>query len=389
MAQTLASSVSSGLERQIRQVLSIVLILSLPELIANAGSQAEFTNVYSAVLFALLTLTTFAGFVSSWFFATGTIAFLLHGLVAGLSVFLWPLLLVDPSNFLADAKPWIWWTLGIGILSFGLFVKWWIAGHYLVLVSVGWSFLIMSESGGLASAQSAIQDGVYLFLFGGSILGMINLVRRGAKRADEANTQAIESAIEQARIDAVERERQRLDALIHDRVLNTLLVAGKAESAEDQKGAAQLAENAIQTLQEALVEPRSTPSVTPLGLFRALRKAAMQLLPIIEVRTLGGGSEEIPALEAQAITQATLQAIDNAARHSGATRFELVLDSPAPGSLEIIVKDNGSGFRADRLPKDRIGIRTSVIGRMEAIGGQAKINTAPGSGTEIILRWSK
>lgn len=389
MAQTLASSVSSGLERQIRQVLSIVLILSLPELIANAGSQAEFTNVYSAVLFALLTLTTFASFVSSWFFATGTIAFLLHGLVAGLSVFLWPLLLVDPSNFLADAKPWIWWTLGIGILSFGLFVKWWIAGHYLVLVSVGWSFLIMSESGGLASAQSAIQDGVYLFLFGGSILGMINLVRRGAKRADEANTQAIESAIEQARIDAVERERQRLDALIHDRVLNTLLVAGKAESAEDQKGAAQLAENAIQTLQEALVEPRSTPSVTPLGLFRALRKAAMQLLPIIEVRTLGGGSEEIPALEAQAITQATLQAIDNAARHSGATRFELVLDSPAPGSLEIIVKDNGSGFRADRLPKDRIGIRTSVIGRMEAIGGQAKINTAPGSGTEIILRWSK
>ena len=389
MAQTLASSVSSGLERQIRRVLSVVLALSLPEIVVNASSQSAFTNSYSLALLVVLIAATIATVFTSWLSAAGKSMFLIHGIVAGLSVFLWPLLLVDPNSFQTGAKPWIWWTLGIGILSFGLFVKWWIAGHYLVLVSAGWSFLILNDAGGAASIQSAIQDGVYLFLFGGSILGMINLVRRGAKRADEANTKAIESATEQARIDAVERERQRLDALIHDRVLNTLLVAGKAESKSDQRGAAQLAQNAIQSLQEALVEPRSTPSVTPLGLFRALRKAAMQLLPVIEVRTLGGGSEEIPALEAQAITQATLQAIDNAARHSGATRFELVLDSPAPGSLEIIVRDDGSGFRLEKLPKDRIGIRTSVIGRMEAIGGQAIIKTSPGSGTEIILRWSK
>ena len=388
MAQTLASSVSSGLERQIRRVLSVVLALSLPEIVVNASSQSAFTNSYSLALLVVLIAATIATVFTSWLSAAGKSMFLIHGIVAGLSVFLWPLLLVDPNSFQTGAKPWIWWTLGIGILSFGLFVKWWIAGHYLVLVSAAWFFLMINSSGGTASSQSAIQDSVYLFLFGGSILGMINLVRRGAKRADEANTKAIESATEQARIDAVERERQRLDALIHDRVLNTLLVAGKAESKSDQRGAAQLAQNAIQSLQEALVEPRSTPSVTPLGLFRALRKAAMQLLPVIEVRTLGGGSEEIPALEAQAITQATLQAIDNAARHSGATRFELVLDSPAPGSLEIIVRDDGSGFRLEKLPKDRIGIRTSVIGRMEAIGGQAIIKTSPGSGTEIILRWS-
>lgn len=389
MSQTLASSVSSGLERQIRRVLSLVLALSLPEIVVNASSQSAFTNNYSLVLLALLTAATIATVFTSWLFAAGKSMFLVHGIVAGLSVLIWPLLLVDPSSFQTGAKPWIWWTLGIGILSFGLFVKWWIAGHYLVLVSAAWFFLMTNASAGAASIQSAIQDSVYLFLFGGSILGMINLVRRGAKRADEANTKAIESATEQARIDAVERERQRLDALIHDRVLNTLLVAGKAESKSDQRGAAQLAQNAIQSLQEALVEPRSTPSVTPLGLFRALRKAAMQLLPVIEVRTLGGGSEEIPAMEAQALTQATLQAIDNAARHSGATRFELVLDSPAPGSLEIVVRDDGSGFRLEKLPKDRIGIRTSVIGRMEAIGGQAIIKTSPGSGTEIILRWSK
>ena len=388
MAQALASSVSSGLERQIRRVLSAVLLLSLPEIVANSSSQAQYTNDLSRALLGLLIFTTAATLFSSWVRRNGNLTFTVHGMIAGLSVYVWPLLLQSES-FQVDQKPWIWWTLGLGLVSFGLFVRWWFAGLYLVLVSLGWSLLTMAEAGGAADLQSAIQDGVYLFLFGGSILGMINLVRRGAKRADEANTLAIERAIEQARIDAVESERQRLDALIHDRVLNALLVAGKAQSIEDQRGATQLAQNAIHTLQEALVEPRSTPNVTPLGLFRALRKAALQLLPTIQVSTLGADSDEIPAAEAQAITQATIQAIDNAVRHSNAKTIELIMDLPEPSSLEITVRDNGTGFRLDRLPKDRIGIRTSVVGRMTAIGGKAHIRTAPGAGTEVVLRWSR
>lgn len=389
MTQTLASSVGSRLERQIRRVFSVVLALSLPEIIVNSSSQAAFTNGYSVAMVGFLSVATIATLLTSWVFNTRNLAFVLHGLLSGLSILLWPLFLADSSYFQPGVKPWIWWTVGIGILSFGLFVDWRLSGLFLTATSLGWIFLTLEDTGGAASYQSAIQDGVYLFLFAGSVMGMINLVRRGAKGADEANTKAIESAIEQARIDAVERERQRLDALIHDRVLNALLVAAKAQSVEDQKGAVQLAQAAIKTLQEALAEPRLTPEVTTLGLFRALRNSALKLLPVIEVRTSAGGAEEISAIEAQVITQATLQAIDNAARHSAATEFRLILNSPAPGAIEIIVQDNGAGFRIERLPKDRLGLRTSVIARMESIGGSADIRTAPGAGTEIILRWSK
>ena len=388
MAEPLASSVSSGLERQIRRVLSVVLVLSLIELVANASAQSDQLNLLSTVWLVLLIAATFATTISSWFTSGKSALFILHGALAGSSMAFWPLMLSEIGTFEQGSKPWLWWTLGIGILSFGLFVNWWIGGAYLLTVSAGWLVLTLSEFGGAASLQSALQDAVYLFLFGGSIIGMIKLVRSGAKKADAANSIAIESAIEQARIDAVERERQRLDALIHDRVLNTLVLAGKAENSSERQSAAKLAENAIVTLQEALVEPRATPSVTPIGLFRALRKAALQLLPAIEVRTLGGGSEEIPAEQAQAITQATLQVIDNAARHSKATSFQLVMDSPVSGAIEIVVRDNGSGFRLDRLPKDRIGIRTSVIARMEAIGGYAQITSSADQGTEIKLGWS-
>ena len=388
MAKPLASSVSSGLERQIRRVLSVVLVLSLIELAANAISQSSQLNILSTAWLALLTLTTIATFLSSWFTAGVNYLFTIHGLIAGASLIAWPMMLSEMGSFEQGMKPWIWWTLGIGILSFGLFVNWWLGAIYLLGVSIGWLLLTISQFGGDAQLASGVQDAVYLFLFGGSVIGMINLVRRGAIRADQANSLAIESAIEQARIDAVERERQRLDALIHDRVLNTLLLSGKAETSAERKSAAKLAENAILSLQEALVEPRSTPSVTPLGLFRALRKAALKLLPVIEVRTMGGGSEEISAEKAQAITQATLQVIDNAARHSNATSYELLMDSPVTGAIEIVVRDNGSGFRLDKLPKDRIGLRTSVIARMEAIGGYAKISSSGEAGTEIKLGWS-
>ena len=388
MAKPLASSVSSGLERQIRKVLSAVLLLSVIELAFNAVSQSSQLNALSSTWLALLIAATFATAISSWFTSGNNFYFITHGLLAGTSLVAWPFMLIQGGSFEQGAKPWLWWTLGIGILSFGLFVNWLLGGTYLLAISVGWLILSISEVGGASTVQSATQDAVYLFLFGGSVIGMIKLVRIGAKRADAANSVAIESAIEQARVDAVERERQRLDALIHDRVLNTLLLAGNAENSSERLSASKLAQNAIVTLQEALVEPRSTPSVTPLGLFRALRKAAIQLLPVIDVRTIGGGSEEIPAEKAQAITQATLQAIDNAARHSGATSFELVMDSPATGAIEIAVRDNGAGFRTEKLPKDRIGLRTSVIARMEAIGGYARITSSLGQGTEIKLGWS-
>ena len=286
-------------------------------------------------------------------------------------------------------KPWIWWGLGFGIMSFGLFTHWVLGGFYLTAVSIIWSLLHASEIGGQVLLQDSLQDAGYLFLFGGSIIGMINLVRRGAEKADQANSAAIDSAIDQARTDAIERERQRLDALIHDRVLNTLLLAAKASNKSERDSAAALASQAISSLREAMEEPRTIPSVTPLGLFRALRKAAVQLLPQIEVKTLAGGSEQIPAAEARAITEATLQAIDNAARHSGADKFELILDSPDTGVIEIVVSDNGTGFRPERIPRDRIGLRTSVLERLRAIGGQASIDSSLGRGTRVRLRWPK
>ena len=59
------------------------------------------------------------------------------------------------------------------------------------------------------------------------------------------------------------------------------------------------------------------------------------------------------------------------------------------GFNRIEVSDNGLGFTPERLPKDRLGISTSIKARMELIGGEAQVLSEPGAGTTVMLRWAK
>ena len=120
-----------------------------------------------------------------------------------------------------------------------------------------------------------------------------------------------------------------------------------------------------------------------------MRKAAFRASQDIEVEILSAGLEEIPAEIAQTITEAALQAMDNAVRHSKAGRIQLRLGSPTLAGLVVEVKDNGTGFTPERLPKDRLGISASIKARMELIGGEAQVTSSPGNGTTVLLRWAK
>ena len=67
---------------------------------------------------------------------------------------------------------------------------------------------------------------------------------------------------------------------------------------------------------------------------------------------------------------------------------ELFLKATAT-DLKIVIRDNGKGFRPNRIPKGRLGIRVSVVGRVEAVGGQVRIASEPGQGCTIVLEWAR
>jgi signal transduction histidine kinase len=367
---------------------AVVAVLQV-EVIANAFFQAPYLGVGKWWVVIYVTLPIIG--MNVWAWLRGSLGFwaYLHGATVLIALWRWQTLVEDPNLLPENFQAWVWWLVGMATITMGVAKPLWLGALYLVAASASWFYLDTSIAGGSGDPAIALQDSVYVFLLGGAVSSLIRLTREGARRADEANSIAIESAVEQAQIDAAERERQRIDALVHDRVLNTLLVAANAKSEQEQQAVATMAVDAIASLESAVSDQEYESRVTTLGLYRSLRKAAFRASQDIEVEILSAGLEEIPAEIAQTITEAALQAMDNAVRHSKAGRIQLSLGSPTLAGLVVEVKDNGTGFTPERLPKDRLGISTSIKARMELIGGEAQVSSSPGNGTKVLLRWAK
>jgi signal transduction histidine kinase len=367
---------------------AVVAVLQV-EVIANAIFQAPYLGVGKWWVVIFVTLPIIG--MNVWAWLRGSLGFwaYLHGATVLIALWRWQTLVVDPNLLPENFQAWVWWLVGMATITMGVAKPLWLGALYLVAASASWFYLDTSVAGGSGDPAIALQDSIYVFLLGGAVSSLIRLTRDGARRADEANSIAIESAFEQAQTDAAERERQRIDALVHDRVLNTLLVAANAKSEQEQQAVATMAVDAIASLESAVSDQEYESRVTTLGLYRSLRKAAFRASQDIEVEILSAGLEEIPAEIAQTITEAALQAMDNAVRHSKASRIQLSLGSPTLAGLVVEVKDNGTGFTPERLPKDRLGISTSIKARMELIGGEAQVSSSPGNGTTVLLRWAK
>lgn len=383
----LASSASVRLETMFSRIYSSVLAVLHIEVIANAAFQSIYLKPSSWFLLLLVTLPIAGMVLNSWL--RGKLGFwaYLHGATVLMAIWGWPGLVLDVYQLPSDFQAWVWWLVGTATISVGVAYPRWLGWAYLVVASASWFILDTSLYGGLGDLGVALQDSVYVFLLGGGVSELVRLTRDGAKRADEANSVAIAKAVEQAQIDATERERQRIDALVHDRVLNTLLIAAKAVSGTDQTAAARAANEAITNLESAANEQDSTSNVTILGLYRSLRKAALRASEAIEVEIVSAGLEQLPAEVAQAMTEATLQAIDNALSHAQAGVTRVILGHSGASGVLVRVVDDGRGFNPERLPKDRLGIRTSIEARMRLAGGVASVISEPGAGTTVELRW--
>ena len=58
----------------------------------------------------------------------------------------------------------------------------------------------------------------------------------------------------------------------------------------------------------------------------------------------------------------------------------------SPSAVEVFVRDRGVGFDPADVPEDRMGVRGSIVDRMDRHGGTSEIRSTPGEGTEVRLR---
>lgn len=85
-----------------------------------------------------------------------------------------------------------------------------------------------------------------------------------------------------------------------------------------------------------------------------------------------------------ALEAAVSQCLVNVVRHAGVDEAEVAV-GPGDGEVTVVVVDSGAGFDVDEVPDDRIGLRTSIKGRIEQEGGSVRIWSRPGVGTTVVL----
>ena len=171
-------------------------------------------------------------------------------------------------------------------------------------------------------------------------------------------------------------ERADIAAHLHDSVLQTLALIQR--KADDPAAVTQLARAQERELRSWLY---AGPADSDATLASAVAEVAHEIEDLhgtpIDVVSTGDRPLDDGG---QALVRAIREALHNAVRH-GAAPVSLYLEV-GPAGVEAFVRDHGPGFELDDVPEDRLGVRHSILGRMERHGGTARVRRLE-QGTEV------
>jgi signal transduction histidine kinase len=302
----------------------------------------------------------------------------------------WPLAVDDPSR-IQSGVPWLWYLCTVATASAASAFSTWIASGYLFVAPAVYGFIRLTPSGGAVSPQRATLDSVYAILLGGAVLILVVILRQAAANVDQAQATAVARYSEAIREHATELERVEVDAIVHDSVLTTFIQAARAWSPDERDLSTNMARNAMSHLSAAASTTPFDESDTTLASMADRVEAAVADLGVpVEVRRGGLDDQGIPSTAAEALYSAAMQALVNSSQHAGegpgVDRWVEVRHD-GDGLTTVEVGDTGKGFEPASVPTERLGVRVSIHERLNNAGGLATIESAPGHGTVVRLRW--
>lgn len=173
-------------------------------------------------------------------------------------------------------------------------------------------------------------------------------------------------------------ERADIAAHLHDSVLQTLALIQRRS--HDPASVTQLARAQERELRSWLY---AGPSGSDETLASAVTAAAHDVEDVsgVVIDLVVTGDRPLEE-HGTALVRAMREAMLNATRHGRPPVTAYV--EIGPTGVEAFVRDRGDGFEVDDIPEDRLGVRASILGRMERHGGTARVRRRE-DGTEVEL----
>jgi nitrate/nitrite-specific signal transduction histidine kinase len=204
---------------------------------------------------------------------------------------------------------------------------------------------------------------------------------------------------EQAEKTAVTAERNRLARELHDAVTQTLFSANliadviprvwkrnPKEGLQSLEELRQLTRGALAEMRTMLIEmrPESLERSDIKSLLTQLTDAFIGRVRVPVSLVIQGecGLTQDAKIVFYRVAQ---EALNNIAKHSGARNVELHLKCQ-PGHFNMIIKDDGLGFKSSSIPAGHMGIAI-MRERANSIGARFTIESQEGMGTTINLEW--
>ncbi|MFE6614935.1 sensor histidine kinase [Amycolatopsis sp. NPDC057786] len=207
------------------------------------------------------------------------------------------------------------------------------------------------------------------------------LVTRAAERADRTAAEAEQARREAAVAEAVRAEERELANSLHDTAATTLLMVGLGQVPPDAEWLAPQARRDLARLR-FLGDGRTSAEADLVELLRADLGAGHLTVELDAPPLL-----PLPSEVAGAIAGAVREALNNVRRHAGTDRGRVRLRGDAR-AVSVEISDEGKGFAVGERGTARRGLRESVHGRMNRVGGTATITSAEGAGTVVRLKWA-
>jgi signal transduction histidine kinase len=192
---------------------------------------------------------------------------------------------------------------------------------------------------------------------------------------------------ETRQLEADRLRQKRNAALLHDTVLSDLAIVINGPAKLDDRARERIRTDvaALSSMEDAVHDvPGHDPAV-------GTQDRLMQIVSDYRWRgltvELTGDTSAIFALSFEG-TVAALGAVraclENVLNHSGTTTAEIIVDESDTG-VTVMIVDSGSGFDPHEIGDDRLGVRASIIQRVEAVGGYARVWSTPGNGTSVLI----